>query len=759
MVLTLGAMPSWADVVVVKDRQPVAQVILKSDSVYIEVFAARELQYWISQMSGAKLPLVSTPAGQGPKIYIGAAFAQDFKDDLARLADNDGYAIRTRGGDVYVFGSKPRGTFYGVMALLEKNTDIIWARPNVQFGTVHGDHPTITLTQTDVLDIPVFGYRGFNGGHPPHPATEMWRLRNGDNLPNRGLTDPKWGLISYGSTDLSSPLWHEYDKHPEYFGFDPIKGQRVKPGYYSGALCLTHPDMATIWANAVVKEVRDTERKRGRPIEVYRITPGDNWGVCQCPTCLAPIKLPDGSTLEAKAPDAIKDPYFRSTQIAMLLNGAADILHRELPHVKFLVLAYIHMAEPPAVPVDPRYMIQLAPYPNNSMHVPLLDPRQPAGWRVRLEKWLKMAPNLGFFEYYYAKPSPQGYYAAANLRALAEGGRNTRYSFIYTEFNNDTLGGAIGGGKVGWDISAMNHWVVCKLFWNPNQDVDELYRHYITRTYREAAPQMLELFTMLRDSWLDPKNTTVDAAHASQSSVYNGLVIERGLESKVKDTLKRALAEVKHPSSRIHIERLDRQFNRLGQSLNRMVIAHQRSITNDGLEFNSLQWEIPDAMENFTEETRFGERKAAEQQTLVKTAHDGKTLYVRFYAKDTDIAKATARPKDDKELWTAGDHVELWFHGQSETFLFAIDCNGNTYDARNLDRSWNSGWKVKTQKNEEGWEAIVLIPLESVGLKPGQDNDMKWMIRREINHGREKPQWVSYTGGVLYRHSYPVVIE
>ena len=62
----------------------------------------------------------------------------------------------------------------------------------------------------------------------------------------------------------------------------------------------------------------------------------------------------------------------------------------------------------------------------------------------------------------------------------------------------------IGDGEFGWDVGLMNRWVLTRLFWDPTQDVDSLYRYYIQRTYREAAPQMLAYYELIKSSWLAP---------------------------------------------------------------------------------------------------------------------------------------------------------------------------------------------------------------------------------------------------------------
>ncbi len=252
-------------------------------------------------------------------------------------------------------------------------------------------------------------------------------------------------------------------------------------------MCLSVPGLPAIWARGLAENVARHETRFGRKVEHVRLGPGDNWFCCQCEKCIAPLTLPDGSQLECEDPDSIKDPLFRSTQIMMFINEAMPTWQALRPETPIHVLAYIHFAEPPRVPVHPDLGIWFAPYPTSNMHFPLLDPRQPEPWRSRFAKWLTMNDRLGFYEYFEAKPSPQAFYAAANLRAVMQR-PDHRNALIYAEISNDRGTDGIGNGEFGWDVGLMNHWVHTRLFWDPTQDVDELYRYYIERTYREAAP-------------------------------------------------------------------------------------------------------------------------------------------------------------------------------------------------------------------------------------------------------------------------------
>lgn len=48
--------------------------------------------------------------------------------------------------------------------------------------------------------------------------------------------------------------------------------------------------------------------------------------------------------------------------------------------------------------------------------------------------------------------------------------------------------GVIRGGGAEWDFMTMEAWVVNRIYWDDTQDVEQLRKYYLRRTYREAAP-------------------------------------------------------------------------------------------------------------------------------------------------------------------------------------------------------------------------------------------------------------------------------
>jgi hypothetical protein len=306
----------------------------------------------------------------------------------------------------------------------------------------------------------------------------------------------------------------------------------------------------------------------------------------------------------------------------------------------------------------------------------------------------------------------------------------------------------------------MNYWVLTRLFWDPTQDVDGLYRYYIRRTYREAAPQMLAYYEMIKSSWLDPDNKTVTACHASLAHVYKGMIIDRGLEKDCMRLLTEAEAAAKHPHSKIMIHRMREQYAGFSKNLAQLFVANIPEIRADAGHFDSLQWEKPLVNEDFKLTTRSGDAAAAPESTTVQAAHDGKTLYLRFRASDMALAKQKAlSPIAGQERWPSGDHIEFWLFGGGDRYVFAFNANGARYDARNLDRTWDSGWDLKVRKSEAGWEAIATMPLSTFRFTTGNATSFRWFCAREISRAEGDSRNVSYQGLPLYYRNFPIVID
>ena len=751
-----------AQALVVEGR-PAGEIVLAANPDLRERLAARELGYWIKQITGAELPLLAMPSPEtNTKLFVGRKWATAFADDLKALNDSEGFAIRRKGANVYVFGAQPAGTLYGAWRLLEENTDLIWARPNEEFGAVYSRTPHLTLTQTDLREKPVFSFRSWSmPGGVPSESTNLWQARNGCN----SKVSANWfDAGHYLAKEMNRALWvgggfmygflGKYkETNPEFFPF--VDGRRVLSNHAQP--CFTNPAAV----RTLIRDARETLQHAPAEVNVLDCGNEDTWRCCECPECLKPLKLPDGTLLAPKSPSSEKDPLFRSTQMYMFLNQVADDLSPDYPRLKIPTLAYIFAAEYPVVKVHPSIQVLFAPYPTCNMRFPILSqgPGQPGTWATRFQQW-GVHETLSFYEYYGV-----GYFnamadtAAVNLRDLQRFGGIGMNSEALQDVDQAMEG--IGNFAEAWDANALEMWTISRLMWNPDQDVAALRKRYIARAFREAAPPMEQFFAIIHDSWHNRALKHAESCHSGRNGVFARYLVDTELEKPARALLVEAQRTAQHPHSQRLVSGILQRFDAWTASLGRLI-APRIGKALAGNSFDAPDWERAGPIDDFKLPRHWQQPTAATHKTEVRMLHDGTHLYFRIVAADPAVNKAVAAPAAAHERFPLGDHAEVYLSNKAGKYFFAMDINGNKYDSKNWDRHWNSHWTVATRKTGAGWEAVAAIPLADLGFDPGnKETSLSAVFARIFDHGAEKPEENTYKGVVLHgQHVWsPLIIE
>lgn len=202
--------------------------------------AALELQRFVEQMSGAKLPVATgdaCPARDRVRIVSGAA---------PMVVEQ--YRIETRGRDLVISGGGPRGAMYGVYALLDK-LGCRWFSADVSRIP---SLPTISLGTLNEMGKPAFEYREV---FFTEAWDKDWSARNRVNGQNHKLDVSTGGKIQYfpfvhSFYDMIPPAKY-FAEHPEYFS--EIDGKRR---WERGQLCLTNPDVLRLGVERVREWIR-----------------------------------------------------------------------------------------------------------------------------------------------------------------------------------------------------------------------------------------------------------------------------------------------------------------------------------------------------------------------------------------------------------------------------------------------------------------------------------------------------------------------
>ena len=85
-----------ADMFIVEDGKPQAEIVISATPTRMQRVAAHEFRMQIEKISGARLPIVTAPSGKAVKIFIGASPQNPVKADGLKdgcLSHRDGSGL------------------------------------------------------------------------------------------------------------------------------------------------------------------------------------------------------------------------------------------------------------------------------------------------------------------------------------------------------------------------------------------------------------------------------------------------------------------------------------------------------------------------------------------------------------------------------------------------------------------------------------------------------------------------------------------
>ena len=542
----------------VKEGRPAAEIVGQSSPWNPEGNAVRELYRWLFRLSGgAALPVNAKPSEETSKtrIFVGRKFAEKlFPEDISALAGSDGCAVRTQGNSIYIFGASPKGTLNGIYTFLENNSDIIWPRPSDLFGAVYTENPNLSAVWgNDCHRAPArnWGWMGKTSG----PQFD-YQVRNRCNyLGLRSSVDFRyWGLFMEegGGHNLHSwipfSLWKT---HPEYWCL--IDGKRQHPNAYKNQICLSNPEGKKIFVGRWLDFIEHTPQ--AKKADCLNLKIEDNWGSCECPECLRPIRLPDGSLLHKD------DIAFRSTEFFLFLNEVANTAHnRGYPNLQIGTYVYFFTVPVPKIPVSSYIRPYFCDYVRKDQKQPIFAPINDLWWRT-LNEWTKVSKRVVIREYtgLYVYFRPLAEVAAWDIRAELDAGAMEFTSESLPECSSESDSESARQ----FDVSAMEYWVITRLYWDPGANVENLRKYFLRRTFREAAPDMEKFYGTIRTLYFaEPRTSDFEENHETLR-----LVIASGKLDELRGYLKSAREKVKHPVSGMMVGRISDHFETWVNSL------------------------------------------------------------------------------------------------------------------------------------------------------------------------------------------------
>ncbi len=265
----------------VRDGKPVAVIVIPEQSLAVESYAAKELQYHVECSTSAHLEILSedqAPPGLG-RVYLGHCKETVHANvDPSHLPGN-GFVLKAAANDLFIAGKDSQGdplaldthegTLFGIYELLEKQMGVRWLWPG-KLGEVIPRRKDLAFAPADASVAPLLWFKQWRGGSSEGERVWLKRQRFGRSI------QPRYGH-SFGT------YWPGFGQtHPEFFNMLPDGTRRLDPNQDPGPewvhMCVSQPALVT----QIIADWKD----KGAP-EFLNVCENDGWAGCACPVCLS----------------------------------------------------------------------------------------------------------------------------------------------------------------------------------------------------------------------------------------------------------------------------------------------------------------------------------------------------------------------------------------------------------------------------------------------------------------------------------------
>lgn len=736
------------DVPIVKNGQSNAEIVIPETPARISRLAAAELQSYLEKISGAKLPIVTSPDASKVQIYVGpsplteklgvsteglryGAFRISSGSNWLALVgpDKDFVPIEPYGrgrspeetertnkafdeisGDTFwnnfrdlywryspdldLWDYDDKGTINAVYEFL-RSLGVRWFAPG-DIGQVVPEQQTILLPDWNQTFDPDFPLRRLSYFFPREEFGDirLWNLRLGLNEGHDliGLTQPGHGM--------KFVMMREEMKlaHPEMYAIVNGKPETTHKG--TGVPALTSPLLL------------EKQLKYSRVVFDHFKEP------------MLSIDLVDGyGGIESEEKKNFSDPSrgwagSMSDHVWGYLNKVALELHKSHPDRMVSGLSYSSYQLPPEniETMSPNLVMVECRWRSAFWDEEVRDRHK----AVR-EEWLKKLPSKKYFiwDYYlHSRPEQAGPPAvfpgliANDLRDLK--GKSLGDTI---EVYNHPAGKE---DQFPYDAFALNHlniYVTSRLWWDANQDLNALMQDYYTKYYGPAAEPMKAFFEFSEANWpfvgqdAEKISTTMKLLDAARASVDPDSDYGKRI-AKISDYV--------HPLLALR-EQLGRK--REGKGSYRVLTTEQAKAAHmankplngsldpahwPNVRVSQLLPNLPGS--NLGPSSRF--------QIL---REDG-FLHFGIFCQEPDMANLNiATTKSGDPAIFEGDYVTVLFETPSRSFYeIAVNPAGALFE---IDRGpdapplWSSEAKVAVHKGEDYWSVEIRLPIAGQGAR------------------------------------------
>ena len=520
------------------------RIVLPTSPTQHEIKASEVLQSILLQISGAALPIVSSNETRSRyEVVLGQNERLDelnLKINLNALKE-DGFVIKTDSARLIIAGGNEKGTLYGVYTFLEDHLNCRMYTPKVKLIP---KKDRIVLGNINETQIPVIGFRDTHYRVTWDEEYTAWHKLDHDANGER----TGWGMWVHTFNELVPPDVY-YKDHPEYYA--EVKGKRIPT-----QLCLANTEVLNVTVQNLRRKIAQN------PTALYwSVSQNDNRDFCTCEKCKA-IDDQEGSP---------------SGSIISFVNQVAD----QFPDKMISTLAYEYGRHAPKT-LRPRSNVNIMLCSIEAYRDKRIteDPKS-ADFVKDVEDWGKISSDIIVWDYVIQfnnliSPFPNLHVLQPNIQFFAKHGVNAMFEQ--------------GNREVGGEFAELRAYLISKLLWNPEANVDTLMNDFLRGYYGAAAKPIRQYIDEMREALLKSGQPLriFGTPNEAATSYLTPSYIQR--YEYLFDEAERSVADTAEVLERVRIARLPLEFAIMEQA--------KKTFAGDGGVFEKVngEWKVRTAI-------------------------------------------------------------------------------------------------------------------------------------------------------------------
>ena len=520
------------------------RIVLPTSPTQHEIKASEVLQTILLEISGAALPIVSS---NETRSRFEVVLGQNERLDELNLNINlnslkeDGFVIKTDSARLIIAGGNEKGTLYGVYTFLEDYLNCRMYTPKVK---VIPKKDRIVLGNINDIQIPAIGFRDTHYRVTWDEEYTAWHKLDHDATGAR--TD--WGMWVHTFNELVPPDVY-YKDHPEYYA--EVKGKRIPT-----QLCLANTEALNVTVQNLRRKIAQN------PTALYwSVSQNDNRDFCTCEKCKA-VDDREGSP---------------SGSIISFVNQVAD----QFPDKMISTLAYEYGRHAPKT-LRPRSNVNIMLCSIEAYRdKPITEDAKSADFVKDVEDWGKISRDIIVWDYVIQfnnliSPFPNLHVLKPNIQFFAKHGVNAMFEQ--------------GNREVGGEFAELRAYLISKLLWNPEANVDTLMNDFLRGYYGAAAKPIRQYIDEMREALIKSGQPLriFGTPNEAATSYLTPSLIKR--YEYLFDEAERSVVDTAEVLERVRIARLPLEFAIMEQA--------KKTFAGDGGVFEKLngEWRVRTAI-------------------------------------------------------------------------------------------------------------------------------------------------------------------